>query len=141
MILPDVNVLVYAFRSDTPNHRAYRGWLDSVVNAHSAYAISLQVLSSVVRICTHRTIFPKPSQLGDALAFCRVLMSQPHCQLVSPGPRHWYIFADLCRRSHAAGGLVQDAWFAALAIEHGCEWITTDRDYARFAGLTWRPPF
>jgi hypothetical protein len=46
-----------------------------------------------------------------------------------------------CREARAAGNLVQDAWFAALAIESGCEWITTDRDYARFAGLKWRAPW
>ena len=141
MILPDVNVLVYAFRDDTQNHRLYREWLESVVNGDSAYAISPPVLSSVVRICTHRTIFPKPSQLDQALAFCRVLMDQPHCQLIHPGARHWSIFADLCGRVHAVGNLVQDAWFAALAIEHGCQWVTNDRHYARFPGLAWRPPF
>jgi toxin-antitoxin system PIN domain toxin len=141
VILPDVNVLVYAFRDDTQNHRLYREWLDSVVNGDSAYAISPQVLSSVVRICTHSAIFPKPSQLDQALAFCRVLMDQPHCQLVRPGARHWSIFADLCERVHAAGNLVQDAWFAALAIEHGCQWVTNDRHYACFPGLAWRPPF
>ena len=141
MILPDVNVLVYAFREDTQNHLIYREWLDSVVNGDLTYGISPQVLSSVVRICTHRAIFPKPSQLEQALTFCRVLMDQPHCQLLHPGPRHWSIFAGLCIRVHASGNLVQDAWFAALAIEHGCEWITSDRDYARFPGLSWHPPF
>ncbi len=134
-------MLVYAFSDDTQNHRAYRGWLDSVVNGVAAYAISPQVLGSVVRICTHPAIFLNPSQLDQALAFCRVLIDQPHCQLVRPGPRHWSLFADLCRRARAAGNLVQDAWFAALAIEHGCEWVTSDRDYARFPGLAWRSPF
>ena len=141
MILPDVNVLVYAFRADAQNHLHYRGWLKSVVNGHSAYAISPQVLASVVRICTNRKIFPKPSETDNALAFCRVLMEQPHCQVVSPGAHHWAIFDQLCRRAHASSNLVEDAWFAALAIEHGCEWISTDRDYARFPGLTWRAPF
>ncbi|MHB8652902.1 MAG: TA system VapC family ribonuclease toxin [Terriglobia bacterium] len=141
MILPDVNVLVYAFRNDALGHRQYREWLDSVVNGDSAYAMSPQVLSSVVRICTHRAIFPRANQVDDALAFCRVLIEQPHCQIIQPGARHWSIFADLCQHTQASGNLVQDAWFAALAIEHGCEWITTDRHYSRFPGLRWRPPF
>jgi hypothetical protein len=141
LILPDVNVLVYAFRADAEKHSLHRRWLDSVVNGSAAYALSPQVLSSVVRICTNRAIFPRPSQLGVALAFCRVLIEQPHCQLVSPGTRHWAIFEDLCRRAHATANLVTDAWFAALAIENGCEWITNDRDYARFPGLRWRLPF
>jgi len=141
MILPDVNVLVYAFRDDAQSHRRCRDWLNSVVNGDSAYGVSPQVLSSVVRVCTHRAIFPRASHVDDALAFCRVLMEQPHCQLIHPGVRHWSLFSDLCRQTQASGNLVQDAWFAALAIENGCEWITTGRDYSRFPGLHWRPPF
>ncbi|HXW13875.1 MAG TPA: type II toxin-antitoxin system VapC family toxin [Terriglobia bacterium] len=141
MILPDVNVLVYAFRDDTENHRACRAWLDSLVDGDSAYGISPQVLGSVVRICTHPGIFPNPSQLNQTLTFCDVLIGRPQCQLIYPGPRHWSLFTGLCRRVHATGNLVQDAWFAALAIEHGCEWITSDRHYSRFPGLTWRTLF
>ena len=139
MILPDVNVLLYAFRSDSPRHAEHRAWLQSVVNGDSAYGMSPQVLSSLVRIATHPRVFARPSRLEDALAFANVLLEQPHCQVVQPGPRHWRIFHDLCRSAQVSGNLVQDAWFAALAIESGCEWITTDRDYARFEGLRWRP--
>jgi len=141
MILPDVNVLLYAFRSDSRRHTDYRAWLQSVVNGDSAYGISPQVLSSVIRIATHPRVFARPSRLEDTLAFANVLLEQPHCQVVQPGPRHWRIFRDLCQRTQVSGNLVQDAWFAALAIESGCEWITTDRDYARFDGLRWRAPF
>ncbi len=141
MILPDVNILLYAFRSDAPDHTAYRNWLMEVVNGEAAYGIAPQVLSALVRISTHRRIYAAPSQLGEALEFCRLLMQMRHCTLVQPGERHWAIFADLCRGANAAGNLVQDAWLAALAIESGCEWITTDRDYARFPGLRWRTPF
>jgi len=139
MILPDVNVLLYAFRSDSPRHAEHRAWLQSVVNGEAAYGMSPQVLSSVIRIATHPRIFARPSRLEDAIAFASVLLEQPHCQVVQPGPRHWRIFSDLCRRAQVSGNLVQDAWFAALAIESGCEWITTNRDYARFDGLRWRP--
>jgi len=141
MILADVNVLINAFRKHALDDDRYRAWLDGVVNSQSAYGVSPQVLSSFIRISTHPGIFARPSQLGEALAFCQVLMEQEHCQLIQTGPRHWSIFTDLCRRSQACGNLVQDAWFAALAIEHGCEWITTDRDYSRFPGLRWRLPF
>ncbi len=141
MILPDVNVLIYSFRKDSPNHERHRAWLHGVVNGESAYGMSPQVLGSFLRVVTHPGIFVRPSGLAEALKFCQLLMDRPHCQLMHPGARHWPIFADLCRRANAVGNLVQDAWFAALAVEHGCEWITTDRDYARFPGLDWRPPF
>ncbi len=140
MILPDVNVLLYAFRADSTDHRAYQVWLEGVVNADAAYGMSPQVLSSFIRIATHPRIFRRPSGLTAALAFASVLLEQPHCQVLQPGPRHWDICCSLCRSAKATGNLVQDAWLAALAIESGCEWITTDRDFARFEGLRWRAP-
>jgi hypothetical protein len=141
VILPDANVLLYAFRSDGPAHAEHREWLLSVVEGDSAYGMSPQVLSSVVRIATHPRVFARPSRLAEALDFCRTLLDQPHCQAVQPGARHWGIFVELCSRAQASGNLAADAWFAALAIESGCELITADRDYARFPALRWRPPF
>lgn len=140
MILPDVNVLIYAFRTDSEDHGKYKAWLESVVNGPAAYGISPQVLASVVRICTHPRIFTHPSSRFDVFAFCQVLLERPNATITEPGERHWSIFQDLCEKAKAAGNLAQDAWFAALAVESGCEWITTDRDYARFPGLTWRAP-
>ena len=141
MILPDVNVLLYGFRIDSRDHAAYRTWLEALLNGPSMYGMSPQVLCSVVRIATHPRIFVRPSRLEDASAFVHALIEPDHCTVVVPGPRHWGLFHDLCRESAVSGNLVQDAWFAALAIESGAEWITTDRDYARFARLRWRSPF
>jgi uncharacterized protein len=140
VILPDVNVLVYAFRADSADHGRYKQWLESVINGPAAYGIAPQVLAAVVRICTHPRIFRRPSSRADAFAFCRTLLEQANATVIDPGSRHWSIFESLCEKAKATGNLVQDAWFAALAMESGCEWITTDRDYARFPGLTWREP-
>ena len=140
MILPDVNVLLYAFRSDSREHSFHREWLETVLNGEMAYGMAPQVLAGVIRIATHPRIFARPSRLDEVAAFASLLLEQPHCQIIQPGPRHWNIFRDVCRKSKATGNLVQDAWFAALAIESGCEWITTDRDFARFEDLRWRAP-
>lgn len=75
-----------------------------------------------------------------ALAFAEQVRGRPGCVSIGPGRRHWGIFSELCLSSGAKGNLVADAWLAAIAIESGCEWITTDRDYARFPGLRWRHP-
>ena len=141
MILPDVNVLLYAFRRDSVRHDDYRRWLGETINGEAAYGIAPQTLASLVRISTHPGIFVNPSHLNEATIFCQAVLQAPHCTVVQPGPRHWDLFTELCRRARATGNLVQDAWFAALAIEAGCEWISTDRDYARFPGLRWREPF
>ena len=141
MILPDVNILLFAFRDGAPEHEPHYRWLKSVLDGAEPFAMSTQVLSAVVRIATHKRIYPEPERPERALGFCNVLLSRPHCHLIQPGPRHWDIFCDLCHKSSARGNLVSDAWFAALAIESGCEWITHDRDYSKFPGLRWRPPF
>ena len=140
MILPDVNILVYAHRRDMPDHSAYRDWLDTEVNAEAAFGLSDLVLSGFIRIVTHPRVFQAPTALHDALAFASQLRNQPNRIGVAPGARHWEIFAGLCVSAGAKGNLVPDAYFAALAIEHGCQWITTDRDYSRFVGLDWRHP-
>ena len=140
MILPDINVLLYVIRSDLPQHAHYKVWLEEIVNGPDPYGMSPQVLASVVRIATRSGAFARPSKLTDAIEFTEVLLEQPSCQIIEPGPRHWDIFTRLCLTADARGNLVQDAWFAALAIESGCEWITNDRDYARFPGLRWRTP-
>jgi toxin-antitoxin system PIN domain toxin len=141
LILPDVNVLIYAFRSDSDRHDEYKGWLEDAVNGSAAYGMSPQVLASFLRICTHPRIFLRPSALDTALRFCRALLERPNATVITPQERHWDIFERLCRDAKATGNVLQDAWFAALAIETGCEWITMDRDFARFEGLNWRTPF
>ena len=140
MILPDVNVLVYAHREDAHDHRFYREWLESVVNADSAFGLSDLVISGFVRIVTHPRIFVPPSALADAMQFAEDLRRRPNCVAVTPGRDHWRIFRSLCEEAGAKGNLIPDAFLAAMAIEHGCEWITTDGDFARFPGLRWRHP-
>jgi toxin-antitoxin system PIN domain toxin len=140
MMLPDVNVLIYAFRKDVPQHAICRKWLDDVVTGDERFGISPLALSAVVRITTNQRSYKEPSSIEDALGFGDDLLGQSHCQVVSPGERHWDIFKRLCIETNTRGPLVTDAWFAALAIEWGCEWITLDRDYARFPGLKWRAP-
>ncbi len=141
MILPDVNVLICAYRADSKDHARYRTWLEDAVNGPSAYGIAPRVLASVVRICTHPRIYVRPSSAAELFEFCGLLLSQPHATSVTPGERHWDLFEELCGEAKATGNLVQDAWNAALAMESGCEWITTDGDYARFRRLKWRRPF
>jgi toxin-antitoxin system PIN domain toxin len=140
MILSDVSVLVYAHREDTPEHNRYREWLEDVINGESAYAMSDLVLSGFLRVVTHPQVFADPTPLATALAFVTEVRDRPNCVTVKPGERHWEIFLRLCRESGTKGNLIPDAFLAALAIESGLEWVTTDRDFSRFRGLRWRHP-
>lgn len=140
MQLCDVNVLVYAFRRDANGHARYRDWLEAAINGAEAYGFAEIILSGFLRVVTNPRVFPKASPLETALTFCEQIRGQENAVMIAPGGRHWDIFRRLCRDSGAKGNLIADAYLAALAIESGCEWITTDRDYARFPGLRWQPP-
>lgn len=141
MVLPDVNVLIAAYRADSPEHQRCRTWLISVANGDDAFAVSELVLSGFLRIVTNPRAFKQPSSLAGALEFVNTLRAVPHCVDLRPKERHWRIFTRLCELAEARGDLVSDAYHAALAIESGSEWITLDGDFARFPGLKWsRPP-
>jgi uncharacterized protein len=140
MILPDVNVLVYAHREDAVDHPRYRQWLEEIIKSGQPYGISDHVLSGFLRVVTHQRVFTTPSPISAALDFARQIREQSNCQVIAPGSHHWQIFTGLCQSLPAMGNLIPDVWFAALAIESGCEWITTDRDYEKFPGLRWRHP-
>ena len=104
------------------------------------FGVSPLALSALVRVATNPRAFKVPSPLAEALGFCDYLLDQPHCEIVQPGNRHWDIFKRLCVEADTRGSRATDTWFAALAIERGCEWITFDRDFTRFPGLSWRVP-
>jgi uncharacterized protein len=140
VLAPDVNVLVYAHREEIAEHHACRAWLLETAGGDEAFGLIELVLSGFVRVVTHPRVFKTPTPLGDALAFVEALRARPSAVLVRPGDRHWGIFERLCRVTGAKGNLVADAYLAALAIESGCEWVTTDGDYARFPGLRRRSP-
>ncbi len=140
MIIPDVNVLVYAYRKDSPNHAECRKWLDSLLESGQTFGISDLVLSGFLRIVTHPRIFNPPSPLIEAWRFADAIRQEPQCISVTPGPRHWEIFKELSVAVDAKGNMVSDAFHAALAVENGADWVTTDRDFSRFPKLKWHHP-
>jgi uncharacterized protein len=140
MLTPDVNVLVDAFRADSPHHGQVAPWLSRAVIAPEPVALFETVLSGFLRVVTHPRIFVPPTPVEPALAFVDALLAQPSCVVLRPGPRHWRIFVRLCRDSEARGNLVADAYLAALAMEQGCTLVTSDRDFSRFPGLRWQTP-
>jgi toxin-antitoxin system PIN domain toxin len=141
VILPDVNLLVYAARADATEHDRFRAWLETTLASDEPFGIASIVLSGFIRVVTHPRIFVAPSSTETALAFATAIRNAPNAVPIEPGPRHWDLYSRLCRDVGAKGNLVADAYLAALAIDSGCEWITTDRDFARFPGLRWRHPF
>ena len=103
MVLPDVNVLVYAHRSDAPGHARCHAWLERVVADDTAFGMSDLVLSGFLRVVTHPKVFQHPSPLSAALEFVQQLRDRSNCVPLNPGPRHWGISTRLCRRYRQQG--------------------------------------
>ena len=141
MLLPDVNVLVYAHvEESTPDHADYAGWLTRLATGPEPFALSVLVLSGFIRAVTNRRIFDPPSTLDQSFAFVSSLVERPTARIVGPGPDHLDILERLCRQSKVTGKLVADAQHAAVAIEHGCTMVSTDSDFSRFPSLRWQHP-
>ena len=135
MILLDLNILV-----DIHRHAEIKAWVEDALQQPTGVSVSDLALSGSLRVITHPKVFKKPTPLAKALEFVEDFRFREEVHLLAPEPAHWRIFTDLCRRGEARGNLVPDAYHAALALEHGCEWITFDRGFARFPGLRWRSP-
>jgi toxin-antitoxin system PIN domain toxin len=131
---------VYAFHEGTPDHGRYRDWLAAASTSYEPLGLAEVVLSGFIRVATHPRVFNPPAPIERAFEFAGALLAEPAAVLVAPGQRHWEIYRNLCVAAGAKGNLTADAFIAALAIESGCELITTDRDFSRFRGLRWRHP-
>jgi len=140
VLIADVNIYVYAFRRESPRHEEYREWLAEALAGAELIGISELVLSGFLRIVTNHRIFVEPSTPEAALNFCDAVLQAPSATRVRPSERHWTVFTDLCRTVRARANVIPDAYHAALAIEHGATWVTTDRGFARFPGLRWTEP-
>lgn len=140
MLLADVNVFIYAHREESPRADEYADWLERALVGPEPMAVSELVLSSFLRIVTNHRVYREPTPAPLAMDFCRSVLTATSAVPVRPGRRHWSIFADQVLEAGARGNLVPDAYLAALAIEHGATFVTTDRGFARFPGLRWQLP-
>ena len=140
MIVPDVNVLIYATNADAPLHAAASKWWSSALSGPESVGLAWLVVLGFVRITTNHRIFAGALTTDDALAVVDDWMGAGPVVMIEPTDRHWGIFKELVAAAGTAGNLTSDAHLAALAIEHGATLCSTDRDFGRFAGLRWRNP-
>jgi toxin-antitoxin system PIN domain toxin len=133
-------VVVPAAREDHTLHPIARPWFEQLQRDHAAFCVPDGVWVSFVRVTTNRRIFRSPSSLDEAFGFVAAVRAQDDHVTLRPGTRHLELFERVCREGDATGDLVPDAQLAALAIEHGAELVSFDRDFARFPGLRWVRP-
>ncbi len=132
MLSPDVNILVYAHREETPQHKRYAEWLTNTINSDEPFALSELVISGFLRIVSNPKIFKPPTPLNIAWDFIDQITQHPRCNLVRPESNHLKIFKALSKKHQLSGKLIADAYHAALVIEHGLQWVSADTDFARF---------
>ncbi len=138
MRVVDANVLLYAVNRASEQHRRARIWLDTALAGTETVAFAWTVLLAFLRLSTHPGIFRRPLSSEQAVGLVRAWLSAGPAAVVEPGTRHLELLGGLLAESGTAANLVIDAHLAALAIEHGATWVTTDRGFARFPGLRWQ---
>jgi toxin-antitoxin system PIN domain toxin len=140
VIIPDVSVLIGAFRRDDPRYALLTEWLAAAVAAPEILALTDELCAAYVRIVTHPKVFPAQTPLDHALAQMSRLRTWPGVTVIGATRRHWATMTQLCLAADVRGGHVSDAHHAAVAIEHGATFVTLDRGFGRFPGLRWRSP-
>ena len=136
----DINLLVYAVNRDSPKHTRAKAWLEQVLAGEESVALSWAVLLGFLRLVTNRRILAKPLTIEQAIEVVDGWLAQSSVVTLDPGDEHWSIMRDLLRDVGSAGNLTTDSHLAALAIENGAEFCSTDSDFARFAKLRWTNP-
>ena len=140
MIIPDVNLLVYAYNSDVPQHQQAKTWWEQGMRGRQPVAIPWVVALGFLRIMTSRAVLPRPMGVGTALDHVRSWLDQPAVLLLQPGPRHLGILTSFGEAGVLTAALMTDAHIAALAIENQATVHSNDSDFSRFPGLHWINP-
>jgi uncharacterized protein len=135
LILLDANVLIYAYHPRSPHHDRCRTWLERALSGDAPVALSWLVILAFLRIGTSSRAFEHPLTMPEALAIVSEWLALPAVVLLEPGEGHWQHLHQMLVEAQVTGPMVTDAALAALAVEHGAEVCTTDRDFRRFKGL------
>ena len=136
MIAVDTNVLLYADREETPQHRAALRAIRRLAEGNEAWAVPIQCIGEFLRVVSHDRVFQPPTPIDEALASIESLLASPAARLLMPGNRYLQILRDVIARSGVRGNLVFDAQIAAVCLEHGASTLLTeDRDFTRIQGI------
>jgi uncharacterized protein len=140
VIVPDINLLLHAYNTESRVHAAARAWWEKALNDTRPVGLAWVAVLGFIRIATHPKILSNPMPVSLACSHARAWLSQPYVSMIDPGPRHAEIVFGLFESLGSAGNLTTDAHLAALAIEHQAELHSTDADFSRFSGLRWINP-
>jgi toxin-antitoxin system PIN domain toxin len=140
MIVPDVNLLLYAEIDAFPQHAPARRWWEAVMNGERQVGIAPVCLFGFLRLATNRRVLEEPMRIGDAIERAQRWLERPHVVLLVPGTRHLETAFRLLRSLGTAGNLTTDVQIAAYAVEYNGEVFSNDSDFSRFEGVPWVNP-
>lgn len=140
MIIPDVNLMLYAEIDAYPQHAAARSWWEESLSSAARVALPSVSIFGFLRIATSRRIFEEPLTLSAALGRVETWLGRSNVAFLGPGPRHLETAFALLRTLGTGGNLTTDVQLAAYAIENQAELCSNDLDFGRFAGLRWTNP-
>jgi uncharacterized protein len=140
VIIPDVNLLLYAIITSFPQHRRARQWWEDTVNAPTRIGLAGPTVFGFLRIATNARIFAAPLTVAEAIGYVRDWLAQPNVELLKPSTSHLDIALGLLEKLGTVGDLTIDAQLAAYAIERNAQVCSNDTDFARFADLKWSNP-
>ena len=140
MKLVDANVLLYAVNRDARHHESSKRWLDAALSGADTVAFAWVPLLAFLRLSTKISLFPSPLSPEEALDQVDAWLAAPPAVVVEPTLEHARVLRRLLDTVGSGGNLVNDAHLAALAVEHRCQIVSFDNDFARFSGVTWISP-
>jgi uncharacterized protein len=140
VIVPDINLLLYAYDAGSPFHAKAAAWWAECLSGTEQVGLPQVVLFGFIRVGTSPHVFRQPMTPGEAAGHIRSWLAQPPAQVLDSGPDHVERVLERLEGAGTAGNLVTDAQIAALAIEHSAVVHTTDTDFVRFADVRWFNP-
>ena len=140
MIVPDANLLLYAYDKTSAHHTPALTWLESVLTGTELIGLPWQSVWAFLRVATNGRIYSHPLTMGKAIGIVQQWLDLENVRLLNPGEDHWRLLQRMLIEGQVSGPAATDAALAALTIEHGGVLYSADRDFARFPGLRWENP-
>lgn len=140
MIIPDINLLVYAHNQQAPRHEKAKAWWEGLLNGRVPVGLPWVCISGFIRLMTHPRVLSHPLDVEQTVAHVRSWLAQEPVRILHPGARFESLFLEYLLAIGTAGNLTTDAQLAALAVEHQGELHSADADFLRFPGLRWINP-
>jgi uncharacterized protein len=140
LILPDINILLYAYNPYVQQHERAKTWWQDALNGEELIALPHEVTFGFIRIATNRRLGSAAVSLEEARFVVEAWLEAPQVRVVLPTARHFELVMDLMKKAMATGAVLSDAILAAYAIEHRARLCSNDSDFSRFPGLDWVNP-